>query len=820
MLAFPHFKSILFVLLIPAIGIGQDQNEKDLQYFEKKIRPLLAEHCYECHDKDKQESDLRLDTTEDIFTGGASGPAVVKGKPDESLILIAINYHQDDLQMPPSGKLDDDEIASVRRWIEDGAAMPQAGSSVTPRRGNIDMKTARQFWSFQPPQKNELPSVADAAWPKSSLDYFILSNLNANGLSPAAPASKRQLIRRVTFDLTGLPPTPDEITSFLNDHSQSAFPKVVDRLLNSHAYGERWGRHWLDVARYADSNGLDENIAHGNAWRYRDYVIKAFNQDKPFDQFLVEQLAGDLLEHDYEQERIDHLVATGFLSLGPKVLAEGDEAKMEVDIIDEQIDTIGRTFMGLTLGCARCHDHKFDPIRTEDYYALAGIFKSTRTMESFKRIAKWNENEIATSVQLKQRKHAEKKIADLKTAIARLVSESNKELKTQLPRDAALPKDAEQKYPVATKQELVDLRKKLTHLEASLPVLPTAMGVVESAPVNTKIHIRGSHLSLGKEVKRGVPLVIAENGQPEINGTASGRLQLAQWLVRSEHPLTSRVIVNRVWRWYFGRGLVKTTDNFGLLGDRPTNQPLLDHLAIQLVERNWSLKALHREILLSSTYQMSSVNNEDAVSVDPENRLHSRANIRRLEAEEIRDSLLAVSGLVDRRIGGSMLHVGNREFVFNHTSKDETSYETTRRSVYLPVIRNHLCDVFSLFDYSDASVPTGDRSTSTIAPQALFLMNSELLEQSSQALAQRLSKECSDSDLQKNNEQKTTRLYQLIFGRDPVESEIEQALKFVAMINSKAIEDQCTEDQRTVPKPGWQALCHVLLMSSEFLHVE
>jgi cytochrome c553 len=810
MLAFPHFKTFLFVLLISAVGIGQDQNEKSLQYFENKIRPLLVEHCYQCHDKDKQESDLRLDTTADVLAGGASGPAVVKGKPDESLILIAMNYHQEDLQMPPAGKLGDDDIASVRQWIKDGATMPQAGTSITPRRGNIDMETARQFWSFQPPEKNKLPSVANAAWPKASLDYFILSNLDANGLSPAAPASKRQLIRRVTFDLTGLPPTPDDITSFLNDQSHSAFAKVVDRLLNSHAYGERWGRHWLDVARYADSNGLDENVAHGNAWRYRDYVIKALNHDKTFDQFLVEQLAGDLLEHDSEQERIDHLVATGFLSLGPKVLAEGDEAKMEVDIIDEQIDTIGRTFMGLTLGCARCHDHKFDPIRTEDYYALAGIFKSTRTMESFKRIAKWNENEIATSVELKQRKHAEKEITDIKTSIARLIAESNEELKTQLPNDAALPKDAEQQYSNAAKKKLGDLRKKLTHLEASLPVLPTAMGVVDSDPVDTKIHIRGSHLALGKKVKRGVPLVIAEDGQPEIGGMASGRLQLARWLVRSEHPLTSRVIVNRVWRWYFGRGLVETTDNFGKLGDRPTNQPLLDHLAIGLVENNWSLKTLHREIVLSSTYQMSSVNQNASLIIDPENRMQSRASIRRLEAEEIRDSLLAVSGLVDRNIGGSMLHVGNREFVFNHTSKDETSYETTRRSIYLPVIRNHLCDVFSLFDYSDASVPTGDRSTSTIAPQALFMMNSELLEQCSQALAKRLTDECSN-----NNGQKVTRLYQLVLGREPLEAETRHALAFVSKLDG-----QVANGPKNTAERGWQALCHVLLMSSEFLHVE
>lgn len=805
MLAFPYFRIILFALLLCTVGIGQEQDPKDLDFFEKKIRPLLVEHCCECHNKEKQESDLRLDTIEGIVRGGASGPAVVEGKPDESLILIAISYHEDDLQMPPKGKLDDDDIAAVRRWIKSGAALPKTSASVTPRRGVIDMEQARKFWSFQPPKKQNLPPVADTAWPQTSIDYFILSKLEANGLSPAGAANKRKLIRRVTFDLTGLPPMPSDITTFLNDKSPAAFSRVVDRLLNSNAYGERWGRHWLDVARYADSNGLDENVAHGNAWRYRDYVVNALNQDKPFDQFVVEQLAGDLLEHQSERDRIDHFVATGFLSLGPKVLAEGDEAKMEADIIDEQIDTIGRAFMGLTLGCARCHDHKFDPIRVDDYYALAGIFKSTRTMESFKRIAKWNENTIATAAALKQRGRIEKKIAEQKASIAKMVSVANEELKARLADDAKLPKDAEKQYPDAIRNKLGDLRKKLAQLEASLPELPTAMGVVDADPTNTKVHIRGSHLSLGKDVQRGVPLVIAADGQPEIGDLASGRLQLARWMVRPEHPLTSRVIVNRVWRWYFGRGLVASTDNFGKLGDRPTNQPLLDHLAIRLIENNWSMKALHREIVLSNTYQMSSTNTKAAMAVDPENRLQSRGNMRRLEAEEIRDSLLAVSGLVDRRMGGSMLHVGNREFVFNHTSKDETSYDTTRRSVYLPVIRNHLCDVFSLFDYSDASVPTGDRSTSTIAPQALFMMNSALLDQSSKALAQRISNECSKSD-----EQKVTRLYQLLFGREPQLTETDQALNFVRKISG----------QDAVAKNGWQALCHVLLMSSEFLHVE
>ncbi len=672
------------------------------------------------------------------------------------------------------------------------------------------MDQARQFWSFRPPVKAALPAVQNRAWPQSSLDYFVLSLLESKQLAPATATDKRTLIRRVTFDLIGLPPTPDEVEAFVADSSPSAFARVVDRLLTSPHYGERWGRHWLDVARYADSNGLDENVAHGNAWRYRDYVIASFNADKPFDEFVTEQLAGDLLPTEIESERHERLVATGFLSLGPKVLAEGDEKKMEVDIIDEQIDTVGRAFMGLTLGCARCHDHKFDPIRADDYYALAGVFKSTRTMESFKRIAKWHENSIATLEQRAERDEFERQISEHEMAIQQTTDVAAAELKAQLSNGEPLPKNAESRYSREAKDKLKRLRDELATLEDTLPNLPTAMGVVDAEPTNTQIHIRGSHLSLGKEVARGVPEVIAFDGQPAIGERQSGRLQLAHWLTRPEHPLTSRVIVNRLWRWHFGRGLVGSTDNFGNLGDRPVNQPLLDFLAVRLVENGWSLKEMHRTIVLSSTYQMSTANNEVAAGLDPENHWQWRANLRRIEAEGIRDSLLSVSSLLDPMMGGSLLHVGNREFVFNHTSKDETTYDVTRRSIYLPVIRNHLFDVFSLFDSSDASVPTGDRTTSTIAPQALFLMNSDFLARCSQAFAERLEREVPAGD-----DARVARLYSLAFGRPPTSSETEQALAFVA-----AMESNGASSENTPPPSGWEALCHVMLVSSEFLYLQ
>ena len=661
-----------------------------------------------------------------------------------------------------------------------------------------------KFWAFQTPVKPDLPSVEIKSWLQSPVDCFILHELKAQQLQPSLPADKRTLIRRLTFDLLGLPPTVEEVNAFVSDLSPHAYQKLVDRLLSSVHYGQRWGRHWLDIARYADSNGLDENIAHGHAWRYRDYVVAALNQDKPFDQFLVEQIAGDLLPYDdNDKVRHENLIATGFLSLGPKVLAEGDQQKLEMDIIDEQIDTLGRALMGMTIGCARCHDHKFDPISTEDYYALAGIFKSTKTMESLNRIARWNENVIAGAEQLTAKKAHDELVAAAKKAIEERVNEANEVLSADLAEGEALPEDAESKYPDETKQELQQLREHLKDLEKSLPKLATAMGVVEGEVQNLKVHIRGDPLKQGTEVSRGVPAVAAFDGQLDVPSTSSGRLELARWFVRPGHPLTARVMVNRVWRWHFGRGIVASTDNFGELGDRPVNGDLLDWLAVRFIESEWSIKALHRMVVLSNTYRQSSDRNTIAEN-DVENQFLWRANTRRLEAEAIRDALLAVSGLMDHSLGGSLLHVENRAFLFDHTSKDETTYDSRKRSIYLPVIRNHLYDVFSLFDYADASVTNGNRTTSTVAPQALFALNSDLMLQASEALAERLLFNQAGSD-----EERINRLYEIAYGRRASEPESQRAVEFIARFQNE-LGDR---------KQAWTSLCQVVLASNEFIYI-
>jgi len=528
------FTAILIMTVLAAEPAKQPTAE-ELRFFENSVRPVLAEHCDKCHGAKKQWANLRLDSREGLLKGGDSGPAIVPGNSKESLLIQAVKEPDEKLRMPKEGKLTDRQIADLMKWVEMGAPF-------SPTAFVVGRNRDPNHWAFQPPKDHPLPTVKDSAWPVNGLDTFILAKLQAKDMSPSPSADKRTLIRRLSFDLVGLPPSPEEIQAFLADESPDATARLMDRLLASPAYGEKWGRHWLDVARYADSNGLDENVAHGNAWRYRDYVVTAFNEDRPYDRFLTEQLAGDLLTVENEAERQRNLVATGFLAIGPKVLAEVDQAKMQMDIVDEQIDTVGRALLGLTLGCARCHDHKFDPIQTADYYGLAGVFKSTKTMENYTKVAKWNENPLW---------------------------------------------DFAPKMPGDTDPA-------------------TAMGVTEDKIIDVAINIRGNPQKLGEVALRHVPPVVRGPATPQFTPTESGRRELAQWMTDDKNPLTSRVLVNRVWRWHFGQGIVRSTDNFGLLGEKPTHPELLDWLSQRFVNSGWSIKKLHRVMLNSSTWQQDS----------------------------------------------------------------------------------------------------------------------------------------------------------------------------------------------------------------------
>ena len=777
--------------------------------FTDTIAPLLTTHCIACHGPEKQEGGLRLDTLNGISHGGKAGPPVIPGKPDESLLITAIRRTDESLEMPPEEKLPEAAVKALVDWVQAGAIHPDGDIVIRTEAPPFDVEQARQFWAFQPVVRPELPTVRHPELVSSPIDVFVLAQLDEGGLMPNPRATKLLLIRRATFDLTGLPPAPEDVAAFLADDSPDAFSRIVDRLLGSPQYGEHWGRHWLDVVRYADSNGLDENIAHGNAWRFRNYVIASLNEDKPYDEFLREQIAGDLLSDDQTDEatRFERLTATGFLSLGPKVLAEGDETKMQMDIVDEQIDTIGRSMLGLTIGCARCHNHKFDPISQADYTALAGIFQSTKTMESLKRIAKWNENPIATAADKAGVESHQAKIDGKKTEISHVLSTAAASAGEATP--VQIPED---KLPEATRTQLVALREELKQLEKSLPELPSAMGVTDGDVINARILMRGSHLSPGRTVGRGVPVVLTTTTGFTAAPGSSGRLEMAQWLTSADNPLTARVMVNRVWRWHFGKGLVATTDNFGKLGERPGNQQLLDWLAAEFMHTGWSLKSLHRTILLSNTWQLNSDNNQAASEIDPDNSLHWRWSTRRLEAESVRDAVLAVSGILDCSQGQSMLHVKNREFLFDHTSKDGTSYNSLRRSVYLPVIRNNLYDAMSLFDCTDGTVPNGDRAASTVASQALFLMNSDLVIQAAEKLAADLLTQHPADD-----GARVASLFLRAVGRHVTAEEIARIVKAGTAIKEQLAADGVIETDSA--KAVWTVLCQSVLMSNEFLYV-
>lgn len=789
----------LFVVLIwlTSVGLAQDpideasstvqssqqqtseQQAAQIAFFESKIRPILHEHCVSCHGAEKQEGGLRLDSPQAIAMGGDSGGVFQIADPNASLILVAVRQLDSSLIMPPAPapKLSPAAIADLAKWIEGGAVMPM-GPEAGPAGTQKKPKIGREHWSFQPIAKPELPNIATTAWDQNAIDLFIRQAQEAKGVRSQVAADKSLWLRRITFDLIGLPPTVSEIESFLADTSEAAYDRVIDRLLASPQYGVRWGRFWLDVVRYSDSNGLDENIAHGTAWRYRNYVIDSLNEDKPYDRFLTEQIAGDLLPAAHRSERIANLTATAFLAMGPKVLAEVDERKMEMDIIDEQIDTLGKAFLGMTFGCARCHDHKFDPVSTQDYYGLAGVFKSTHTMDSFTKIAKWHENEIATEQEELERKAKEAEIAELKARIEKLTAEG------------------------ATDAEKKSLSERLDAIQKAIPVLPTVMGVKEGSVQNVPLHVRGNHLALAGEVKRRFPEVLNLNNAVSLDEQQSGRLQLAAWMTNRSHPLTARVVVNRLWRWHFGKGLVASTDNFGALGEKPSHPELLDWLAAELMESGWSLKHVQRLIVTSATYRQASERNPAAEELDPENRLLWRYPVRRLEAEAIRDFLLAAAGDIDLARGTSLLHVGNREFLFDHTSIDKTKYDSHLRAIYLPVIRNHLYDLFDLFDYSDAATVQGDRGSTIVAPQALFMLNSGLVHESAKRLAEQLQATDFETD-----EKRIQFLHLRLYGRYPTANEATAMLAFV--------------DRGGVENRGerWTYLCQAALAANDFLFV-
>ena len=621
---------------------------------------------------------------------------------------------------------------------------------------------AAELWSLQPPSEQPTPTVSDTGWPLKPLDHFILSRIEAAGQHPTEGAGRKTLVRRAYLDLHGLPPTTEQTQAFVADDRTDAWERLIDELLASPRYGERWGRHWLDIARYSDSNGMDENIAHPHAHRYRDYVIAAFNDDKPFDQFVIEQLAGDLLPaRDLEQTR-EQTIAAGFLSVGPKMLACDDPDKMRRDIVDEQIDTTGRAFLGLTLGCARCHDHKFDPVSIEDYYGLAGIFMSTKTLTKYSVVAEFHQHDLSTLL--------------------------NKAKREQI---AALEK---RKNPITSKE--------IDRLRKDLPPRFEVMAVTEYPSEDSQVHLRGDYRTLGDSVPRRLPLALAGSDQPAMPADQSGRLELAHWIASPGNPFTARVIANRIWRWHFGRGIVATTDNFGTLGEAPSHPGLLDHLALTLIENRWSIKALHREIMNSATYQQSSLAKQELKQADPENRLFARWLPRRAESEVIRDSILFKSDRLDLTSRGPDLVVRSNKYVDG--AKLAEYHDAPCRTVYLPVLRSSGYDAQNAFDFPDPAVICGHRRTSSATPQALFLMNSPLVHKSSDNYARLLLHMTPD----KSTPERAAYTIRHILGRDSSNDELQRAESF---INDYPPDDEIA---------AWAAFTRVLFSTNEFLYIE
>jgi hypothetical protein len=923
-----------------------------VEFFEKRVRPVLVERCYECHGEKKQKGGLRLDSAAAVRAGGDSGAVLVPGQPEKSLLIKVISWSDPDLQMPPKNKLPDAEIAVLTEWVKMGAPDPRTNQS--SQIANLKSQPTNH-WAYQPLKKSMPPATKDASWPRTDTDRFILAKLDAKQLRPNPDADRITLLRRTYYDLIGLPPTPEQIDDFVKDSSPDAFARVVDRLLASPQFGERWGRHWLDVARYAESVTL-RGFIFKEAWRYRDYVIDSFNNDLPFDQFIREQMAGDLLDSRSLAEKRRRMIATTFLALGNTNLEEQDKAQLRMDIVDEQLDTIGKAFLAQTIGCARCHDHKFDPIPTRDYYAMAGILRNTKTVTNAN-VSGWlelplpvepeqekvfvaHEQQVAVlQKEIKAAKDAAKALAgknsepksgrdfqpavvaasalpglvvdsaqakavgewkhsqfskhyigdgyvhddmkgkgektltfqpDLKKGLYEvrfayqhgtsratnvpvtvfhadgettvLVNEqeapvldgrfvslgqfrfegngfgyalvSNEGTQGHVTADAVqfLPAEVAEiavatsdakKKPAAkgdtvnVSAELKALEVKLKKLQESGPKRPLVMSVREEEKIEDAfIHVRGSVHNLGAKAPRGFLQVATLGVPPVVPEKQSGRREFADWIASPSNPLTARVMVNRTWHWLFGAGLVRTTDNFGTTGETPSHPELLDHLATQFIAQGWSVKKLVREIVLSRTYQMSSEVGRGVLTApqaDLENRLYSRANRRRLDAEALRDTMLSVSGQLSGERGGPSFKLAlSADYGFNDAG--------TRRSVYVPAFRNALPEIFEAFDFADPSMVVGVRNVSTVAPQALFLMNHPFVREQAKRAAQRLGAEKLPDD-----DARVLRAYRLALGRAPTAGE--------SAVAKKLLRDTTNATE------AWTDLFHALFASADFRYV-
>lgn len=935
-----------------------------VEFFENKIRPILASHCYNCHNaaEGKVKGGLTLDTREGTLKGGDSGPAVVPGNPDKSLLIKAISYKDPDLQMPPKGeKLTDQQINDLITWVKMGAPDPRTGSANAKYKGGTD--AARQHWAFQPPKLTPPPAVKQTEWVKTPVDAFILAKLEAAGLHPSPPAPRAALIRRAYFDLIGLPPSPEQVHRFEADSSPDAFAKIVDELLASPQFGERWARHWLDVARYADTKGNAPRREDGRypyAWTYRDYVIRSLNEDKPYDRFILEQIAADQLPGTPRES----LAALGFLTLGDRFDGNNN------DVINDRIDVVTKGFLALTVACARCHDHMFDPIPTKDYYALHGVFASSvepkekPLLEDLRKDAQYQDyvrqrdalirdlhtqmdrqingllsdfrrkagayllslrlngsklTELTRTAKLDRNtrqfiqgplrrvrptdpvlgpwlKFAALPEKDFAARAKQVCAEiaANKDKKNPVnPHVAAMFKsvvpqslgqvagyytalftrvdqqwttmlESAQKYgrtpaglsdpwmeqirttpvkfttaaamdveelmarlPNNLQGRLGQLMGRINQLEMTHPGAPARAMVLVDAPQprNSPVFIRGEPGNRGELVPRQF-LEILSGPQRKPFSQGSGRLELARHIASRDNPLTARVMVNRVWLQLFGEGFVNTPDDFGTMAEKPSHPELLDWLALRFMDQGWSVKKLIREIMLSSVYQQSSDTNPRHAQVDPNNRLLWRANIRKLQFEALRDSLLAIGGKLDLTMGGKPVNIASEPY-------------SNRRSIYGYIDRSNVPEVMTHFDFATPDMPTGRRYDTIVPQQALFLMNSPQVIEVSRNLITR-----KEIVAARTPEAKIEALYEVIYQRKPRPEELKLGLEFIRTAPAvtsappvpapapppKAVAAKKAKGKMAAPQnPGrtvdrrplgpWEQYAQALLLANEFSYV-
>ncbi len=898
--------SIGLVVLSSAVALADDPakvSPEQLDFFERKIRPALIEHCYECHAAEAKivQGGLRLDHRAGVRKGGDTGPAVIAGDVAQSLLIKALRH--DGLEMPPRGKLTDAVIADFEAWVAMGAPDPRDEELPSVSRG-IDIEEGRKFWSFRPISDPALPEVKDRSWPLDPIDHFVLAKQESAGVRPVADADRYGWLRRVTLDLTGLPPTPAEIEAFVNDRSPEAYVAVVDRLLDSKAFGQRWARHWLDLTGYADMMGTSNNVYAEHAWRYRDYVIDAFNSDKPFDAFVREQVAGDLMPADSTRRRAEQIVATGFLMVGDVEIVEPDKAKLEADHVDTQVNKIGMAFLGMTLGCVRCHDHKFDPIGLDDYYGIAGMLRSspsthkipfgvwsmlnaTELPESREEIEERQRVEAEVAAQVTEmrcqryvseleRREVASELKVLEEAIKLAADEKEKRREeaskaaaSEQPKDGSKQDQPNEEQDEVTRAEptgdrlamleaeKVELTKRkdaitarvkkldseIEHADFFASKVPKAFAMCDGErPGDMPVYIRGNPYAPGRVVPRGTLRVASWAAFPAIPAGQSGRLQLADWLADPNNPLTPRVAVNRIWQKLFGEGIVRSVDYFGTRGELPSHPELLDHLATRFVRGGWSQKGLIRAIVLSRTYRIGSANDTAALAVDPGNRFLWRMHRQRLDAEALRDALLAVSGELIGDGGGPALVLEKVENCGglvrmgvnppNYAHRQSRSGQEFQRSIYLPVMRTNTTSLDRIrthFDYVNPAQIAGQRPQTVVPTQALFLMNNELFRKRAQALAKRLIDEHQETD------KRIEQLWLRVFNRVITDPERQFAAAFLDGVMSPAsdqvavggvpCEGEAKDDAKEAGQAAsgldmtsaWVELCHSLLASNEFI---